>query len=133
MNRMKSSGLIVKAGNDIFSLTKKGEKEAFFAFINAEASSYNLRKENKRQWDGKWRIIFFDIPEKKRSHRDYLRFLLKAAGFKEFQKSTWIYPHKIPGFLTEILKDESILPYTRFVTTGAIDYDKDLKKKFSLK
>ena len=132
LQRIKSAGLITKDTSGIFRLTKKGDKEAFFAFINAEASKYDLEKKERYKWDGKWRIIFFDVPEKKRAHRDYLRSIIKAVGFKELQKSTWIYPYKIPNFLIEILKEENILPYTRFITTVDVDYDEDLKKLFSL-
>ena len=127
--RLKNAGLVQQKENGIFYLTKKGEKEAFFAFINAEAVRY---KKPKLRWDGNWRIIFFDIPEKKRHLRDYLRSIIKTLGFKEFQKSTWIYPYKIPSFLQEILTEEHILPYTRFITTKDIDYDEDLKKLFLL-
>jgi hypothetical protein len=33
------------------------------------------------QWDGKWRILMFDIQEKRRSVRSQLRELLQSAGF----------------------------------------------------
>ncbi len=129
-SRLKKEGLIAKRSNsDIFYLTKKGEKEAFWASMNAELSGYKI---HKQKWDGKWRIILFDIPEKKRALRDYLRSVIKRCGFKEFQKSIWVCPYKIPDFLKEILSEENILPYTRFITTTSIDFDKDLKKIFSL-
>lgn len=97
--------------------------------MNAELSGYKI---HKQKWDGKWRIILFDIPEKKRALRDYLRSVIKRCGFKEFQKSIWVHPYKIPDFLKEILGEENILFYTRFITTTSIDFDKDLKKLFSL-
>lgn len=131
ITRLKQMGLIKKDESDIFRLTKKGGKEAFFSFINAEISCcHSQRNIKKTRWDGKWRIILFDIPEKKKHQRHYLRSVIKALGFKEFQKSVWIYPYKIPSFLTKLLAEESILPYTRFITTSSIDYDKDLKKLF---
>ena len=33
------------------------------------------------EWDGLWRLVFFDIPEQERSHRDRFRKHLKAHGF----------------------------------------------------
>lgn len=130
VSRLKKEGLIARKNNsDIFYLTKKGEKEAFWASMNTELSGYKIRKQ---KWDGKWRIILFDIPEKKRVLRDYLRSVIKRCGFKEFQKSIWVHPYKIPDFLKEILGEENILPCTRFITTVSIDFDRDLKKLFSL-
>jgi len=45
------------------------------------------------QWDRKWRIVFFDIPEKHRRARDALREKLKEIGFREFQQSVFIQPY----------------------------------------
>ncbi len=110
-------------------MTSKGKKEAFLAFINNEVSMFKLAPQ---AWDRNWRIIFFDIPEKKRKHRDYLRFIIRTIGFKEFQKSIWIYPYPVPSFLKDLLFEENIKQYTRLITTKEIEYDKDLRKKFSL-
>jgi len=131
IKRLRDGGLIAKDNSNIFYLTEKGEKEAFLAFVNAEVLSYRADRDRPR-WDGKWRFIFFDIPEKKKAYREYLRTLIKLVGFKEFQKSVWIYPYKIPSFLLDLLQYENILPYTRFVTVANIDRDEDLKKIFSL-
>ena len=90
------------------------------------------KKAEKIKWDGRWRIIFFDIPEKKKEKRNYLRSVIKVIGFKEFQKSVWVYPYKIPIFLTEILRNEKIWLHVRFITTQDIDYDLDIRELFSL-
>jgi len=58
--------------------------------------------------------------------------MLKVIGFKEFQKSVWIYPHKVPKFLKDILFEEGIKQYTRLITTYDIEYDKDLRKLFNI-
>lgn len=127
-SRLQRRGLIQKNG-DIYRLTSKGEKEAFFAFLEAGKRNYQPHKE---RWDGHWRIIFFDIPEKQRRMRDELRDMLKTIGFKEFQQSVWIYPYRVPNFLKEILFEERIKHFTRFITTKHIEYDKDLRKVFKL-
>ena len=128
IHRLRENGFIKKE-DDIYKLTSSGEKEAFFSFLKtAEYAPQN----NTRKWDKKWRIIFFDVPEKKRRYRDELRSMLKIIGFKEFQKSIWIYPHKVPVFLKEVLFEEGIKQYTRLITTDCIEYDKDLRKMFNL-
>ena len=129
LHYLKRKGLVKKAENGIYCLTEEGEKEAFFAYLNGESSIY---KPKDQKWDKKWRIIFFDIPEKKRHYRDYLRTLIRTVGFKEFQKSIWIYPYPVPKFLKDLLFEEEIKQYTRFITTYEIEYDKDLRKLFDL-
>lgn len=126
LDRLKKHGLLKKS-SDTFRLTKKGEKEAFFAHLDAQKLLYKPRKQ---KWDGRWRMIIFDVPEKKRRYRDYLRQMLKTLDFKELQKSTWVTPHPIPDFLKEFLWEEQMKHFTRFITIKEIDYDKDLKKAF---
>jgi len=50
-----------------------------------------IQKPNK--WDGKWRIVMFDLPIRFSKARDSLRFKLKQLGFVQFQKSVWLYPY----------------------------------------
>jgi DNA-binding transcriptional regulator PaaX len=129
-SRLKNKKLIQKKGREIYALTSEGRKKALFSFINAET---NIYKQKHEQWDGGWRMIFFDIPETKRKYRDYLRIIIKAIGFREFQKSVWVYPYQVPSFLKDLLFEENIKQHTRFITTEAIEYDKDLRKLFNLK
>jgi phenylacetic acid degradation operon negative regulatory protein len=45
------------------------------------------------KWDGFWRVVVFDVPEKKRRARDVLRSELKRLGFGKLQDSTYISPY----------------------------------------
>jgi len=51
-------------------------------------------------WDGKWRIVLFDVPEKRKKVRDTLRMLLRSAGFIHFQHSAWIQPYPCDELVT---------------------------------
>lgn len=48
-----------------------------------------------RSWDGKWRMVVFDLPEDKRSLRNELRRELRAARFGGLQGSVWISPDPV--------------------------------------
>ncbi|KKT82545.1 MAG: hypothetical protein A3B99_00690 [Candidatus Yanofskybacteria bacterium RIFCSPHIGHO2_02_FULL_44_12b] len=128
LSRLKKSGFISPKGRS-FLLAPEGKGDALAAFISAETELY---REKIKKWDGKWRMVFFDIPEHKRRHRDYLRKALKLIGFKEFQRSIWIYPYHAPVFLKDLLFGEDISGHVRFVTTEHIDNDQDLKNIFGL-
>lgn len=130
LSRLKKEGLVVMKGRGIFRLSSLGEKAAMFAYIDGEAKSFRRKIE---KWDGVWRIVFFDIPETKRHYRDYLRMILKAIGFREFQQSVWVYPHQVPSFLRDLLFEENIRRYTRFISAEMIEYDRDLRRLFGLK
>ena len=51
----------------------------------------------KRHWDGKWRMVLFDVPQEKASDRTRLRRSLAARGFGYLQNSVWITPHPLAG------------------------------------
>lgn len=50
---------------------------------------------NKEIWDGKWRIISYEIPEKKREIRDRLRREMQGWGLGPWHRSFWLTPHPI--------------------------------------
>ncbi len=129
ISRLCKTDLLKRDYNDIVTLTEKGEKQALLAFIEAES---RFHKKESGQWDGGWRMVFFDIPEEKRKHRDYLRKILKLIGFYEFQRSIWVYPYPVPQFLKNFIFEKDIKPHVRFITTNSIDNDKDLRIIFGL-
>ena len=92
------------------------------------------KREKKLKWDGKWRAIIFDIPEASRRDRDFLRRELCWIGFKELQKSVWVYPYEIKKELIVLLKLWKIkfAGDIRFLTIEKMD-DKDLRRYFNLK
>jgi phenylacetic acid degradation operon negative regulatory protein len=45
-----------------------------------------------RAWDGKWRLVLFDVPVGRNAHRERLRRYLRARGFGCLQNSVWIHP-----------------------------------------
>lgn len=55
-----------------------------------------------RGWDGKWRMVVFDVPERERVLRNKLRKQLRAARFGGLQGSVWITPDPLDGFDKEL-------------------------------
>jgi len=119
-------GYVEKSGEYI-SITSKG-LEAF------GQTSLKIRKLLETQkWDGKWRIVAFDIPERRASLRDKLRSILKRAGFEKIQHSVWIFPHDCTA-LIELITSERAL--RRYVLYGVMEYIEDeerIKRMFHLK
>ncbi len=78
----------VKEGRDTVSvnITEKGKKY----LKNFDIDNVFLNR--PKVWDKKWRMVIFDIPEKKKLAREALRGKLKDLGFAKFQDSVWITP-----------------------------------------
>jgi DNA-binding transcriptional regulator PaaX len=84
-------------------------------------------------WDGKWRVIIFDIREKRRKVRSQLRLLLSGAGFLRLQDSVWIYPYPCDEFvgLVRAHLKSGTGEMLSFVTE-ALESDKRLREHFNL-
>lgn len=95
-----------KDGYMVYKPTKKG-REKIKKLIFDEMV---LKKSEK--WDGRWRLVLFDIPERHKKSRDALRHKLRELGFYHCQKSAWINP--LPcleeiEFLKEMLNIKSFV------------------------
>ena len=65
----------------------------------------------ERPWDGRWRIVLFDIPETKRAGRDALRELLRGVGFFQMQKSVLVTPYPCEKAVTQTAEYFEITDY----------------------
>jgi len=79
--RLERRGLIHIIGegrNRKIHLTGQGEECINALYTGAYVIPLPVR------WDGKWRLVMFDVPEKRKKTRDTLRMLLRSAGFVHF-------------------------------------------------
>ena len=107
-------------------LTDKGKQKVItFNIDNMEIKKPNI-------WDKKWRIILFDIPEKKRQARDVLRETIKRLGFYEYQKSVFIHPYPCQDEIDYIVEYYEIRQYVRIVTATELDNEIHLRKIFNV-
>lgn len=115
-----------KDGTVTFVLNRNGKEIAIrLDFENMEI--------NKHRWDGIWRIVMFDIPEKKKSTRDALRYQLKRLGFIELQHSVFVLPYKCQDEIEYIIEYYQARKFVRYVEANKIDNELDLKHRFGLK
>lgn len=77
-----------KNGQIYISLTKEGSRKAGKYAID------DLTIEKPKKWDGKWRIVIFDIPDITRLTREALRGKLIEFGFYKLQQSIWVLPYE---------------------------------------
>lgn len=109
------------------SLTKQGKKKASWLQIDA------LKIKKPKKWDGKWRILIFDIPQLKRLHREALRGKLKELDFQLLQKSVWVCPFDCQAEI-EVLRKFFALSEKemRLIIAQDIGEDNQFRKHFQL-
>lgn len=119
---------LVSRRDGVYTLTEVGQRAAHDAYIDAEIARYRP----EAVWDGGWRLIFVDIPEKKRFHRDRIRKIVRRIGFRELQKSVWAYPYPVPSFLKGVLTHPEIKDHAQFVLADGVEDDRRLRNLFHL-
>jgi CRISPR/Cas system-associated protein endoribonuclease Cas2 len=67
----------------------------------------------KKRKDGKWIMILFDIPEKKRQAREALRAALVDLGYQKLQQSVWVCPYDVFEETDELVRAYHIIPYVK--------------------
>lgn len=84
------------------------------------------------RWDGRWRIVLFDIPERLKQARDAFRFHMKRLRFHQLQKSAFVTPYECRDELDFLIEFYDLRPFVRLLTVQHIDTDLHLKQIFNV-
>lgn len=107
LSRMKKKGLISNK-EGVWKITKAGEE-----LLRQKKNVFIKFSKNKIRNVNKSIIIVFDIPEKERIYRDWLRSELIGFGYELVQKSVWFGP-SLPKEFIKYLDDKKLLRYIKF-------------------
>ncbi len=104
---------------------------------NPKVIEYSIRalldfKKRKKEWQGKWFLVFFDVPEIQRNKRDYLRLFLKRLGFYPYQKSVYIFPYECEKEIALIKKIVEGARYMNYIVADKIEREEEVKRYFKL-
>jgi CRISPR/Cas system-associated endoribonuclease Cas2 len=116
-----------RGGQIYISLTKEGRAKA----DKYQIDDLEIKKPDK--WDGKWRIMIFDIQDKHKIKRETLRGKIKELGMFQLQKSVWVHPYdfskeiKILRDFFGLTKDEM-----KIIIASVVEDDRKLKEFFKL-
>lgn len=128
--RLKKAGCLkfeYKNQQLYLSLTDEGKKRAGWLQID------HLKIPQPKKWDGKWRVVIFDISQLKKIQREAFRGKLKELGFRPLQKSVWLHPFDCRDEI-DLLKDFFGLSEkeVRLLIVENIGQDRELKTAFKL-
>ncbi len=94
---------------------------------------YQLVQHTRKRWDGKWRVVIFDVFERRRKVRELLRRELEEFGFKHLQDSVWVTPHECEEYIELLKTDLFLRKAVLYLLVEKIDNDHQLKQIFNLK
>ena len=129
--RLAAQGHIVfekRDGKQYARITESGRKALAF-----EQEKAKLNNAKKRRWNGRWRVVIFDVPEKRRQTRDRLRNIMERTGFVRLQDSVWVFPYDCEDFVTLLKAELKIGAAVLYMVVEHIENDKHLRVHFGLK
>ncbi|MBX5493436.1 MAG: phenylacetic acid degradation operon negative regulatory protein PaaX [Chloroflexi bacterium] len=91
LSRMTRGGWLRgrQVGNrSFYSLTPRGKRLL-------ESGRRRIFVRRGGEWDGRWRILVYSIPERQREVREALRKQLTWLGFGPLGSGTWVTPHRL--------------------------------------
>lgn len=105
LSRLKKEGFIQKKEGR-YSATILGAKK-----LKAIRDLFQKKKRYERREDKLLKIIAFDIPERMRSKRTWLRGVLAELDFKMLQKSVWIGIAALPEEFVSDLRNLELIDH----------------------
>src|SRR3989338_3823063 len=113
-------------GQYSMTITEKGADVVFNKTLR------ELKIKRPSQWDGFWRIIIFDIPDRHKWAREGFRKALRQIGMYCMQESVFVSPYPCEDALQFLVSVFGLSPYVRFIKTKHLDGDSDLKEIFGI-
>lgn len=105
-------------------LTPKGIKRANCLVLD------NINIERPQKWDQKWRVVIFDVPEKIRLKRNFLRNKLLELGFCQIQKSVYVFPFECTNAITILCQFLATQDYVTVMISEIIQGEESFIEKF---
>ena len=130
LERLLSDKLVMinKTNNGKFiQLTEKGKFEL------QRLTQGEWKNKRRKRWDGKWRVIIFDIPEFRKKDRYKITRILKQLGFFRLQDSVWVYPDDCEDLIKIMKADLKIGLAVTYIIADSIEGDGKVAEFFGVK
>lgn len=126
LKRNRMVKMYYKDGEEVIEITEKGRKR----LLKYEFDDMKIKIPKK--WDGLWRIVIFDIPEKRKKARNAINLKLKELEFYPIQKSTFIFPYECRNEIDFVAEHFFARKYINYIIAKEIDNSDKLKKIFKI-
>ena len=129
LSRLQKQGYLRKekrAGKVVYKLPAvvRKELEAF--------EKLTLKVQSPADWDKRWRLVSFDIPETQHKYRDTLRWKLKRLGLEKFQQSIWITPYPLKDDFHQIIAAGGLQNCVLIIDTDRLPNEAIWRRHFRL-
>lgn len=129
LGRLVDNGLLAIEKTEMGAfvrLTENGKE----SLAVLEMQGYKMAR--PKHWDKKWRMVSFDIKERKRGLRDMLRDTLQRVGFTRLHHSLWVYPYPCDDLVALLKAKCKLGQEVLYVVADHIENDRFLRKVYKL-
>lgn len=127
LNRRGYVKLVSRNGDEIKArITRRGES------VLERFNLDSMKLSTNAPWDGKWRVVIFDVPNRKNSSRLAFTQKLKELGFIMVQKSVWTYPFECYKEVVVLRKFYEIERFVTYLEVVEVEDELEWRRKFNL-
>lgn len=110
----------------IVEITQDGIKQALSYKLN------QMKVKTPKKWDGKWRVIIFDVAEKNRKRRNQFRTSLQNLNFCKLNKSVWVHPYPCFEEIEFLRQISGIGNNVTYILAERLETSEQLHTRFNL-
>lgn len=125
INHLDKQGFVKRKG-EVIMLTTAGTKKATYYKMRS------MKIARQKIWDKKWRLVMFDIPEKKKVARRAINHILKELGCVQYQKSVFITPFPCEKEIDIVGDYFEVRKHIMIILAEKIESEDTIKKTFNL-
>lgn len=114
-----------KDNQEMIKLTKKGKAQIPHYLLEEMPSI-----KSQDDWDGKWRLVIFDIPNDKKKTRDAFRRKLLEFGFYLLQESVFVFPYDCTEEIKYLRELFDLKSQVKYIIAETIEAEIDLVSEF---
>jgi len=116
---------IKENGEEVIKLTSKGKTK----FLRFQLKELSLRES---EWDGKWRLVLYDISKFRRNQQEQFRRLIKGMNFFPLQKSVYLTPYPCTEQIAYLREYFSISDEVILIRADSLENEQIYKEYFGL-
>ena len=118
---------LVEQGDNVYVYLKDKDNPTVFQY--SIRALFDLKRKRKKG-NGKWYMVFFDVPEVQKNKRNYLRRFLIKVGFYRYQKSVYVFPYECEKEIALIKKIIEGAKYMKYIVADKIEDEEEIKKHY---
>lgn len=125
LHQQKDIEFIDNKDGTVIRLTDKGKTK----FLKYRLDEMHLQTQ---KWDGRWRLIIYDVPHFKKTEREMFRRFLKSMAFYQLQESVYLTPFNCYDEIEYLRTYFGVVEEVIYLTVNELENDSAYRQYFGI-